>query len=224
VAAEQIFVKICGLRDAVSARVAIESGADALGFILARSRRQIRPESVQEIRRSLAPCVRDMPRSGITPPLVGVVVNASPGEISALVEESGVDMIQLSGDEAPEILASIDVPAIKALRFPSGLPVEDALRQVSVWLDGPRPVDHVIVEGHADGSYGGTGTRADWAFVAEVAKRYPIILAGGLDPENVGDAISAVRPFGVDVSSGIETNGVKDHGKIRRFFASARHP
>ncbi|HWV24811.1 MAG TPA: phosphoribosylanthranilate isomerase [Thermomicrobiales bacterium] len=220
--ADRVFVKICGLRDAGSAQVAVDSGADALGFILAESRRQVTPDSIREIRRSLASCARDMPQSGIDPDLVGVVVNVGPDEISRIVSESGVDLIQLSGDESPEILDDLDVPAIKALRFPVGLSVDDALREVSAWLDGPHPARHVLVEGHTHGLYGGTGARADWSIVAGVAERYPVILAGGLDPENVSEAVAAVGPFGVDVSSGIETDGAKDHEKIRNFVRAAR--
>lgn len=214
--AERMFVKICGLRDAASARVAVEAGADALGFIFADSRRQVTPDEIREIRRNLAPRARRMP------PFVGVVVNAGSGEIAAMVEESGVDMIQLSGDETPDILAGIDLPVIRALRLRSGSPLDDALREVSAWLDAPRPAQHVIIEGHAEGSYGGTGARADWTLVARITERFPVILAGGLHPENVGKAVAAVRPFGVDVSSGIETDRAKDHGKIRRFIEAAR--
>lgn len=212
-----VFVKICGLRDVASAQVAVDSAADALGFILAKSRRQIMPHAIRDIRHRLTTRVGEMP------PLVGVVVNPTPDEIAPIVAESEIDMIQLSGDQTPDILANIDVPVIKALRFPSGMPPDNALREVSSWLDGPNPAQHIIVEGHADGSYGGTGTRAEWTLVAEVAKRYPVILAGGLDPDNVAGAVSDVRPFGVDVSSGIETDGVKNHDKIRRFVGSARH-
>src|SRR5699024_6699402 len=123
--------------------------------------RQIMPHEIRDIPHRLTAPEGDMP------PLVGVVVNPTPDEIASLVEESEIDMIQLSGDEIPDILANIDVPVIKALRFPSGMTPDNAFSEVSSWLDGPNPAQHIIVEGHADGSYGGTGTRAEWTLVAE---------------------------------------------------------
>lgn len=214
--ADPLFVKICGLRDATSARVAIEAGADGLGFILAEARRQVTPEEIRTIRNELESSFDDLPA------MIGVVVNVRPDELASICAESGLDMIQLSGDESPDILTETNVPVVKALRFSAGLSTDEALREVSAWLDGPSRAQHVIVEGHSDGSYGGTGTRADWMLVAELARRYPVILAGGLNPDNVGDAMAAVRAKGVDVSSGIETEGKKDAGKIRDFVARAR--
>lgn len=214
--ADNLFVKICGLREASSARVAVEAGADALGFILAPARRQVTPEAIRAIREELESA------SGELPPLVGVTVNAGPNAIARDIESSGVDLVQLSGDEDPAILAEIDLPVIRAMRLPSGMAVDAALHAVSAWFDAPRPAAHVIVEGHVAGAYGGTGEQADWALAAEIARRYPVILAGGLDPENVFSAIETVDPFGVDVSSGTETDGVKDHAKIRDFIHHAR--
>lgn len=208
-----MFVKICGLRDAASVQVAIDAGADALGFILAPSKRQVAPEEVAAIRPSLR---------GDVPPLVGVTVNANAGELNALVQQSGVDMVQLAGDESPEVLDSLQVPAIKALRFPAGTTPDDALREVELWLSRPHPPAHIHVEGHAAGSFGGTGTRADWDLARHIAARFPVILAGGLDPDNVVEAIGAVRPAGVDVASGTESGGVKDPEKIRAFVLRAK--
>lgn len=199
-----------------AARVAIEAGADALGFILAPSKRQIAAQEIAEIREALSAGGRTVPS------LVGVTVNATKESIEQWVRDGELDMIQLSGDESVSMLAVMDVPVIKALRFPADTSPDDALREVDAWLSGPRPAARVIVEGHADGSYGGTGARADWELVARIAGQYSIVLAGGLDPENVMDAVSTVRPSGVDVSSGTETNGVKDHDKIRAFLRNAR--
>lgn len=214
--ADPVFVKICGLRDVDSARVAIDAGADALGFILAPSKRQVAPALVRRIRHEIA-------LNGVSlPPAVGVVVNASVGEIHDLVAESGVDLIQLAGDEEPDMLGEIAVPVIKALRFPDGTIADDALLEVERWMTAANPPRYVIVDGHEVGSYGGTGRRADWNLVADVARHFPVIMAGGLDPGNVAEAISQVRPFGVDVSSGTETDGVKDPLKIRGFVRNSR--
>lgn len=212
----QVLVKICGLRDAQSAGVAIEAGADALGFILAPSRRQVTPDAIRAIRDQIATS------AGETPTTVGVVVNGSAGEIESLAARSGIDMVQLSGDEDVAILQDLGVPAIKALRFDAGTPLDEARREVNRWLSASSPARYVIVEGHAAGSYGGAGAVADWVLAAAIAEEFPILLAGGLNPANVGPAIEQVHPAGVDVSSGIETDGAKDHAKIRAFVAAAQ--
>ncbi len=209
-------VKICGLRDVQSARVAVEAGADALGFIVSHSRRQITPAAIRAIREELSAAFDALP------PMIGVVVNTSAGDIADLVQESTVDAVQLSGDEEPEALRDIDVPVIKALRFPRGTPVDSARRQIERWLLADVPAKHVLIEGHAEGSYGGTGTMGNWTLAAEMAAEYPIWLAGGLDPTNVGSAVGQVRPAAVDVSSGIETDGTKDPAKIRAFVVAAQ--
>jgi phosphoribosylanthranilate isomerase len=201
------------MRDVNAVRVAIDSGADAIGFILAQSRRRVSLDEIVTIRQQLEP---------VYPPLVGVTVNAEPDVIVRDVEIAGLDMIQLSGDESPDVLDRYDLPVIKALRFEAGVTFDDAIRRVAAWLDRPKAARHVIIEGHADGSFGGTGTRADWDLAAGIARRYPVILAGGLAPDNVEDAIRIVQPFGVDVSSGTESNGVKDHAKIRAFAQHAQ--
>jgi phosphoribosylanthranilate isomerase len=212
---DAVQVKICGLSDAGSAQVAIEAGADALGFILAPSRRQVDPARVLDIRSELLSSI------DVLPPMVGVVVNATPQQIEAAVAASGVDMIQLSGDEAPDILDDIEVPVIKMLRFVAGTSPDAARREVAAWLDRPRPARWLLIEGHAPGSYGGTGTVADWELVARIAAEYPVWLAGGLLPENVSNAIAKVRPKGVDVSSGVEIDGAKDAQRIRGFLREA---
>jgi phosphoribosylanthranilate isomerase len=209
------FVKICGLRDAGAAQAAVDAGADALGFILAPSKRQVRPDEVAEI-------VSSLDRSASHPSIVGVTVNTSPQEIARMMETGRLETIQLSGDESPEVLDRIEVPVIKVMRFPEGMSLEDAMREIDPWFAASKPVSRVIVEGHAPGSWGGTGTRADWSFVETLAVRYPIVLAGGLDPDNVGEAITSARPWGVDVSSGVETDGRKDASKIREFVRAAR--
>jgi phosphoribosylanthranilate isomerase len=212
-----LFVKICGLRNADAARVAAEAGADALGFILAPSRRQVTAQEIAKVRSRLSLAMDTVPA------MVGVTVNSSPVDIMGHVEASGIDMIQLSGDEDPSILADIDVPVIKMLRIGDGASIDDALRATDAWLSAPKPAVRVFVEGHAEGSYGGTGTRADWGLVARIAEQYPIVLAGGLTPDNVSGAIRGTRPAGVDVSSGIETDGTKDASKIREFIRRARN-
>lgn len=166
--------------------------------------------------------VASLDRSTNHPAIVGVTVNATPADIASVVRDGGVEAIQLSGDESPDVLGDIDVPVFKALRFPVGTSFEDATREVDRWFSAADPVARVIVEGHAPGSYGGTGTRADTELVSKIALRYPIVLAGGLTPDNVAGAIAETRPWGVDVSSGVEIDGEKDARKIRTFIERAR--
>lgn len=201
-------VKICGIRDSSTARVAVHAGASALGVMLAPSRRQITPEVAREIRGDL----------GI--PIVGVVVNETERSLEDLIERSEIDMVQLSGDETPDLLDHIHLPVIKAIRIRPGQSVEDAELAVNPWLDHRHPVAAIMIDAHVEGHYGGTGLLADWTIAAELAERYPLILAGGLTVGNVSDGVRRVAPMGVDVSSGVETDGVKDHQKIRTFIAA----
>lgn len=207
-------IKICGLQDAQVARVAVLSGAGALGFMLAPSRRRIAPGSIAAI-------LSELPIE--LPLTVGVVVNESPRAIDEIGRVSGVDVIQLSGDESPEILDSIDHTVWKALRFPPGTTVEQASPIVESWLSPSRPVDALLIDASVPGRYGGTGHTADWDLVARLAESYPVILAGGLTPATVAGAIESVRPIGVDVSSGVEVDGSKDPALIRAFIDASLH-
>lgn len=202
-------IKICGIQDVGLARLAASSGAGALGFMLAPSRRRIAPEAIAAILSEL-PAER--------PLTVGVVVNESPGALDEIVRVSGVDVIQLSGDESPDLLDGIDHTVWKTLRFPAGTTFEQASRILESWLSPSRPVDALLIDAAVPGRYGGTGHTADWELVARLAETYPVILAGGLTPANVAGAIESVHPFGVDVSSGVEVDGSKDPGLIQAFI------
>jgi phosphoribosylanthranilate isomerase len=207
-------VKICGLRSIEHTLAAVEAGADLLGFIFAPSRRQVSPAEVAAIRDAVyaAP-------GGAQVGLVGVFVNETPRRMIALARECGLDAIQLSGDEDAQIMPDLvadrlECHVIKALRL-AGAPAEQGWLQSSF---SPR----LLVDAHVPGAYGGAGVVADWNRAAALAAQYSVILAGGLTPDNVGAAIRRVRPWGVDVSSGVETDGVKDSAKIRAFIAAVR--
>ena len=205
-------VKICGLRDALAARVAIESGALAMGFMLAESRRRVSPEVISSI-------LDDLPSA--RPPAIGVFVNESAEHIVAQVRAAGLDMIQLSGDESPDILGELDRPAWKAFRFTRGTTVDEASRVIEPWFTRQRPVAAILLDAAVVGRYGGSGHQANWELAGHLAKRYPVILAGGLNPGNVVNAILTVRPIGVDVSSGVERDGNKDIPSIQTFVANS---
>jgi phosphoribosylanthranilate isomerase len=209
------FVKICGLRTVEHALVAVEAGADLLGFILAPSRRQIDPEDVAAIGAAVRAAAQDRSRPV---QLVGVFVNETPARMLEIADQCRLDILQLSGDEhstLPEDLP--DRALIKAVR-------QNQTKELLWTHHQPSPRVRLLVDAHVPGSYGGAGVLADWDYAAHLARQAgrEILLAGGLTPDNVGAAIRRVRPWGVDVSSGVETDGVKDSVKIRAFVAAAR--
>lgn len=208
-----MFVKLCGLRTVEDARLAIAAGASALGFILApQSKRQVTPELISSVRDEIA----------APPTIVGVTVNLSPDDNLAIFEQARLDMLQLSGDEPVDILNDLDVPVIKTIRIADEMSVDAAVHAVDIWLSHQHAPELVIVEGHTTGQYGGTGNRANARLMREISVRYPIVLAGGLDPDNVGEAISQIRPIGVDTASGTEIDGIKDGDKMISFVTNAR--
>lgn len=206
-------IKICGVRDSRLARAAIASGAGALGFMLAESRRQVSTGTIATI-------LDDMPEQ--RPPAVGVVVNPTQGDIEGIIRESGIDIIQFSGDESPDLLDAVSVPVWKALRFGAGTTLDAASRTIEPWLSPATPAVAILIDAALPGQYGGTGHRADWDLAARLAERYPVILAGGLTPDNVAAAVAQVRPMGVDVSSGVEVDGTKDPARIESFIDASR--
>lgn len=206
-------VKICGIQDASVARAAVAAGAGALGFMLTESRRRVRPDDVANILSHL---------HGPRPLAVGVVVNPSPADIERTVRETGIDIVQLSGDESPDLLSEIDVRIWKALRFSGDTTFDDACRVIESWLAPNLPAATVMIDAAVPGHYGGTGHRAEWKLAARLAELYPIILAGGLTPESVGEAVHTVRPAGVDVSSGVEVEGAKDPARIKAFVEASQ--
>jgi phosphoribosylanthranilate isomerase len=209
-------VKICGLRETEHAVAAAEAGADLLGFIFAPARRRITPEAARE---AIA-AARD---TAVRPILaVGVFVDAGAAEIAEVAALSGIDIAQLHGDESADLPARLPIPATKAFKPQPGTPLAAALADIDRYLDAPVPPVAVLVDGYHPGASGGTGARADWDLAASLAVACPLLLAGGLDPANVAEAIGAVRPLGVDVSSGVEQDGRKDAALIRQFIANAR--
>ena len=199
-------MKICGLRATAHVETAAKAGADFIGLVFAPSRRRV---TIAEA----APLVRAA-QGG--PQVVGLFVNATAEEINRVADRLDLDMVQLSGDEPATIATAIERPLIKALRG-------DGSSNEAAWL---AFAEHhsvpVLFDAHVPGSYGGTGVQADWQRAAELARCLPLILAGGLNPVNVAEAIARVRPFGVDVSSGVEIDGTKDSATIEAFIAAAR--
>ncbi len=201
-----MMVKICGLRTVEHALVAATAGADLLGLVFAPSRRQVTLTEAATI----AAAVHKLPAP--RPRLVGLFVHEQPERIETIVQQVGLDLVQLSGDEPVSDAAAVTVPMIKAIRM-------DGSQREADWLQQPVTF---LVDAHVPGSYGGTGVRADWARAATLALQRPLFLAGGLNVANVAAAIAAVHPLGVDVSSGVERDGRKDALLIETFIAAAR--
>lgn len=213
---DQGLVKICGLREPAHTVAAVEVGADLIGFIFAPTRRQVSAAAARS-------CI-DAARQAAEQPImaVGVFVNTSAEVINQTADEAGLDLIQLSGDEPPDFAGELNLPVISGLRPRPGARHEDVAVMIQDRLRSAVAPAFFLVDGHDPYAWGGTGRRADWELAAAVAPGYRLLLAGGLDPANVAAAIAQVRPLGVDVSSGVETGGVKDPVKIAAFVSAAR--
>jgi phosphoribosylanthranilate isomerase len=198
-------VKICGITNMEDALLAAELGTDALGFIFVKtSPRHIRPSAARKIIQELPPFV--------TP--VGVVADAEHDEILELIDETGICCVQLHGNESPKQLAKFPVPIYKSFRVDEEFNLETLQRYKG---------SAYLLDTYVEGALGGTGKTFDWD-IAVKAKAYGrIILAGGLNPENILEAIQKVQPYAVDVNSGVESApGKKDKNKLERLFKTIR--
>ncbi|HET9919193.1 MAG TPA: bifunctional indole-3-glycerol-phosphate synthase TrpC/phosphoribosylanthranilate isomerase TrpF [Ktedonobacteraceae bacterium] len=212
---ESTQVKICGLRTEEHLSAAIDAGADMLGFVFyPPSQRYLSPEQAGTLVQTNAHHAASNRHGKATPDLVGVFVNEEAAIINDIAEQVGLHFVQLHGNETPEFCQRIQRPVIKAIPMRGA---EDAGKikayQEAAWrilLDTPST------------SWGGTGIPHDWSLARNVAQSLPILLAGGLTPENVAQAIAQVHPWGVDVSSGVETSKQKDTTKIRAFIEQVR--
>ncbi len=217
-------IKICGITTVADAQVVAESGADAAGLnFYAKSPRYVRPEDVEAVTDALGPKVKK----------VGLFVNAPAEEIRRTAERLSFDLIQLHGDEPPELIAELKpLPVMKAFRIGT-----EGLTPILDYLDRCRELEAVprmvLLDAMVKGAYGGTGMKADWAACAAYAVSSSnakanaatpsLVLAGGLTPENVAEAIAAVRPCAVDTASGVEMSpGKKDAEAVRQFVSAAR--
>jgi phosphoribosylanthranilate isomerase len=208
-------VKICGLTDAAHALAAAEAGADYLGLVFAPSQRQLNRGRAKEIADSIQ-------RLGIRPRLVGVFVNSDPGEINSIADFCQLDLIQLSGKESWIDCLKIKRPIIKALHITPASQTAEILEEIEKGYGLiPREQITFLLDTHSDEG-GGSGITFDWKIAREVSARIPIVVAGGLNPQNIDLMIQTVAPWGVDVSSGVETLGKKDINKIREFILKAK--
>jgi len=210
-------VKICGLRQPEHARAAAAAGADLIGFVFAPARRRVTPA----VARACITAARQVERERQVV-AVGVFVDAPVDEIEETVEAAGLDLVQLHGGEPPALVQGLRAPAIKALRSEPSATAGTLVAMIDVYRGAARPPIAYLVDGFAAGTLGGAGAKADWSMAAAVRAERAVLLGGGLDSSNVADAIRRVRPIGVDVSSGVERDGIKDAALIVSFVRAAR--
>jgi len=199
-------IKICGIKTVTDALAAMDAGADMIGF-------NFYPKSPRFVEVGMCRNIMSAVRQNGRAKCVGVFVNASVGEILATMDTLGLNLAQLHGDETPEMLIALDGKGFKAFR---GIP-----ESVDGFARSESPA--FLVDASVKGLYGGSGVTADWIGAAELAKNYPLLLAGGLTPENVAEAVRRVKPWGVDVASGVESApGEKDAGRMKKFVQAVR--
>jgi phosphoribosylanthranilate isomerase len=200
---EMTRIKICGITNLEDARLAAELGANALGFIFyAKSPRSIKPEAARQIIAQLPPLVLS----------VGVFVNEAAALVLEVAEMVRLDWVQLHGEEPPEYCRFLYRNVMKAIRVKD----QSSLAQMAAYKGSVRAF---LLDTHKSGQQGGTGESFDWSLARQAQEYGPVVLAGGLQPENVGIAIRGASPQAVDVASGVEASpGKKDHEKLQAFF------
>jgi phosphoribosylanthranilate isomerase len=203
-------VKICGITNLADARFAAGAGADFLGYIqYPDSPRYILPEKVAEIGAWVFGAES-----------VGVFVDDSAEHVNRIAKMANFDFVQLHGNETVATCAAIDYRVIKAFKVKPGDSTDNVARRIEPYLD---VVEHILLDAFSTELIGGTGQTISWDVAADLATRFPLFLAGGISPDNVAEAIEHVNPFGVDLSSGVETEpGQKDFDKISRFMEIVR--
>ena len=238
-------VKICGLRDVETAVDAAKAGADMIGLVFAESRRKVTPQECFDVMTALHELrghegavqfagpgrgeVRGASWFGAwndaieetlfrtRPLVVGVFADMTAEEVNNIADAAKLDLVQLSGGEDDAFIDEIEWPVLRAIHVSDGMSAFDVQDAAS-----PGHARALMLDTASANARGGTGEAFDHSVAAEVAERLPIMLAGGLDPDNVGEAVAAVEPWAVDVSSGVETDGQKDPAKVRAFVAAVK--
>lgn len=199
-----MIVKICGIMSTEAALAAKECGADLVGFVFAAGRRRMEPAAVRKI----AADIKGIGKAG-------VFVNAPLSEVIEIARQCCLDYVQLHGDEPLEYCQALQLPVIKAFRWQAGI-LPDQINSY--------PADWLLLDSSLGAQFGGTGKPFNWTEASSVREAIskPFMLAGGLSPGNVTEAVRTLKPDGIDVSSGVETNGIKDAEKIAAFLAAVR--
>ena len=209
-------IKICGLREEAHAVTAAEAGADFIGLVFARSPRQVTPDQAEKI-------VAALKQSGFAAEVVGVFVNRPAVQVNRIAEACHLDWVQLSGDETWQYCLDINKPIIKALRVRKYQHPDTIRANLAIGEKVLSSQKHIyLLDSQIKGKYGGTGMAFDWSLAQPATEQFSVIIAGGITPENVAQVIKMAAPYGVDVSSGVETDGTKDITKIRALIKAVR--
>ncbi|EHL5791975.1 TPA: phosphoribosylanthranilate isomerase [Listeria monocytogenes] len=199
-----MIVKICGLKKVVDVAAAVDNGADMIGFVFAKSKRQVTVEKAHELAKNIPANVKK----------VGVFVNPTEEELTAAIKGVPLDVVQLHGQEPPEQANRTDVEVIKAF------PVKDGKLPTNI---NDYPNAYILLDAPAEEYEGGSGKTFDWDKInRDMLTKNKLIIAGGLNAQNVQEAIKRFEPYAVDISSGVELNGEKDPEKIKCFIKTAK--
>ena len=209
-------IKICGLSETQHALVAAEAGADFIGLVFAPSPRRVSAKKALQIVKAIHSL---RPRTDI----VGIFVNLTSVEVNRIADYCHLDWVQLSGDETWHYCQQIERPIIKTVHVSKTKTPEKIVSEIAMgYRTLPRQDFVCLLDSKVGDIYGGTGQTFDWQLAKEVSARFPLLIAGGLTPDNVGRLVKEVWPWGVDASTGIETNGRKDAAKITAFIEAVR--
>jgi phosphoribosylanthranilate isomerase len=209
-------IKICGIKEEAHALAAAGAGADFIGLVFAPSLRQVTCERAEKI-------VSALKKKQAEIQVVGVFINTPPTQVKNIAKACRLDWVQLSGDEPWEYCRELGRPVIKAVRLDKNHRAERVIADLAYGERLLAKQRHIfLLDTSVRGRYGGTGKTFDWKLAKPIAERFPVLAAGGLTPGNVAEAISTISPWGVDVSSGVETRGAKDMIKIRKFIEAVR--
>ena len=213
-------IKVCGIMESSDALVAAQAGADFIGLVFVpERRRRLDKDKALSIVSYLRENVAEPPK------VVGLFADQPSGDVDRIVRHCGLDMVQLCGIESLDYCRQVGAPVIKVLHVSDSAAPEDAVPSLAESMTALNDQGHLVtLDRKVEGLQGGTGQSFNWDIARALSERgFDFLLAGGLTPENVGRGVSGVAPWGVDVSSGVETNGVKDEAKILSFIQNVRH-
>ncbi|MFC1941956.1 phosphoribosylanthranilate isomerase [Chloroflexota bacterium] len=211
-----INIKVCGINEEEHALAAAEAGANFIGLVFASSPRQITPARAEII-------VSALKNKHSNTEVVGVFVNTPAGRVKKIADSCHLDWVQISGDEPWEYCRELNLPIIKVVRVSRNYKSEQISANLAYGKKIIKGQKHLfLLDSNVREKYGGTGRTFDWKLAHPIAAQFPVIVAGGLSPSNVAEAIRVASPWGVDVSSGVETKGVKDIAKVIKFIETVR--
>jgi phosphoribosylanthranilate isomerase len=210
-------IKICGIKEESHAIAVAKAGADFIGLVFATSRRQITTRYAKKI-------IELLRRRKNPTEVVGVFVNTEVGKVNRIANFCGLDWVQLSGNEPWEFCRELNRPVIKAIRVSRNYRPEKIIKDLSYGEKLLARQKHMfLIDSNSPDRFGGTGQPFNWKLARPIAERFPVIIAGGLTPQNVEEAVRIIKPWGVDVSTGVETRGTKDLDKILKFINTVKN-